>query len=259
MAEAEEVEELVRLGDIHRAADGCGALIWAAQGRGDGSPGPGVRAWRHGAALAVASPNPQQDRLVVGGDGADAGVLLRRVLDRVGPSYRLLGEAALIGDLMRQLPGLVPVHHFLWMETMSPTGAGAAGVRWLDARGERQAAALFDRFFPDSYAQPGREGVRRWAGVLDEVNGGAAAEPLVVAADAWSAAGCGFMGGVVTHPAARGRGLARAVCGFVVDALVARYGRTALMVLTGNAPAIATYERLGMTKRLFRAAHLPAR
>ena len=63
----------------------------------------------------------------------------------------------------------------------------------------------------------------------------------------------------VTHPAARGRGLARAVCGFVVDALVHQYGRAALMVLTGNAPAIATYERLGMAKHRFGAAHIPAR
>lgn len=88
--------------------------------------------------------------------------------------------------------------------------------------------------------------------------GGEAEEPLAVAADAWSAAGCGFISGVVTHPGARGRGLGRAVCGFVLDALVARYGRAGLMVFAENAPAIAMYERLGMTKRLFRAAYVPA-
>jgi hypothetical protein len=49
------------------------------------------------------------------------------------------------------------------------------------------------------------------------------------------------------------------VCGFVVDALVNQHGRAALMVLTGNAPAVATYERLGMAKRLFGAAHIAAR
>jgi predicted GNAT family acetyltransferase len=99
--------------------------------------------------------------------------------------------------------------------------------------------------------------VRRWAGVVGEVDGSAGTEPLAVAADAWSAAGCGFMAGVVTHPTARGRGLAWAVCGFVVDALVHRHGRAALMVLTDNAPAIATYQRLGMTTRLFGAAQMP--
>lgn len=253
------MEELARLSDIEQAAAGHGQLIWAAQGQGGESLGPGVRAWRHGAALVVASPNRQQDRLAVKGDSADAVVLVQRVLEEVGASYRLLGEAALIDALVRQLPGLVPVHNFFWMETTSLSGVATAGVRWLDAREEKEATSLFDRFFPDSYAQPGRAGVRRWAGVVGEVDGSAGVEPLAVAADAWSAAGCGFMGGVVTHPSARGRGLARTVSGFVLDALVNRYGRAALMVLTTNAPAIATYERLGMAKRRFGAAHIPAR
>ncbi|MFD3837982.1 GNAT family N-acetyltransferase [Streptomyces sp. NPDC058642] len=154
---------------------------------------------------------------------------------------------------------LAPVHNFFWMETTSPSGAATAGVRWLNAREEKETTHLFDRFFPDSYAQPGRAGMRRWAGVVGEVDSSVGTKPLAVAADAWSAAGCGVIGGVLTHPAARGRGLARAVSGFVVDALVRRHGRAALMVLTANVPAIATYERLGVTKRLFGAAHLAAR
>ncbi|MFJ6852304.1 hypothetical protein ACIQM3_17520 [Streptomyces sp. NPDC091271] len=40
----------------------------------------------------MASPNRQQDRLAVMGDGADVVVLVRRVLKEVGASYRLLGE-----------------------------------------------------------------------------------------------------------------------------------------------------------------------
>ncbi|MDT0267457.1 GNAT family N-acetyltransferase [Streptomyces sp. DSM 44915] len=247
------MEELARLSDIEQASAGDGLSLWAAQGRRDDRLGPGVRAWRQGSALAVASPNARQNRLAISGDGADAAALARRALAEVGPSYRLLGEAALIDALVGQLPTLTPVHNFFWMETTRPTGAATAGARWLDAREEKEATSLFDRFFPDSYAQPGRTGVRRWAGVLGEVNG-VGAEPLAVAADAWSAAGCGFMGGVVTHPAARGRGLARAVSGFLLDALLAQHGRAALMVLTGNTPAIATYERLGMHKRRCGAA-----
>ncbi|KAB8161709.1 GNAT family N-acetyltransferase [Streptomyces sp. 3MP-14] len=249
------MRELERLSDVERCAAGDGQPVWAAQGRGGDRLGPGVRAWRHGAALAVASPSAQQDRLAVRGDAADAAVLVRRVLDEAGPSYRLLGEAPLIDALVRRLPGLVPVHRFLWMETTTRSGVATADVRWLDADEVEAAAPLFDRYFPDSYARPGRAGVRRWAGAP----GDAGTEPLAVAADAWSAAGCGFMGGVVTHPAARGRGLARAVCGFVLDALVQRHGRAALMVMADNAPAIATYERLGLTKRLFGAAHRPER
>ncbi|MER6184882.1 GNAT family N-acetyltransferase [Streptomyces sp. NPDC001652] len=253
------MEELARLRDIEQAAAGDGHPLWAAQGQGGDSLGPGVRAWRHGAALAVASPNPQQDRLTVKGDGTDATVLVQRILAEIGPSYRVLGEVALIDALLRQLPNLAPVHNYFWMETASPSGAATAGVRWLTAREEKETTHLFDRFFPDSYAQPGRAGIRRWAGVIGEVDSSIGTKPLAVAADAWSATGCGFMGGVLTHPAARGRGLAQAVSGFVMDALVRRYGRAALMVLTTNTPAIATYERLGMTKRLFGAAHLAAR
>jgi GNAT superfamily N-acetyltransferase len=132
----------------------------------------------------------------------------------------------------------------------APAG-GAVSAGWLGPRGEAEAQELFDHCFPDSYAQPGRPGVRRWAGVY---GGPAPGAPLAVAADAWSAAGCGFMAGVVTHPRARGRGLGAAVSRFVVDALVRDHGRAALMVDTGNAPAVRAYERTGMTRHLFAAA-----
>ncbi|MGW3952511.1 GNAT family N-acetyltransferase [Streptomyces sp. NPDC004752] len=58
----------------------------------------------------------------------------------------------------------------------------------------------------------------------------------------------------MTHPRARGRGLAAAVSAFVADALVRRHGRVALMVDADNAPAIVAYERAGMRGRLFGAA-----
>ncbi|MFE3517548.1 GNAT family N-acetyltransferase [Streptomyces sp. NPDC059166] len=252
------MKELRCLSDIEQAAAGDGQLIWAAQGQGGESLGPGVRAWSHGEAVVVASPNREQNRLAVKGDSGDAAVLVRRALDEVGASYRILGESAVIDELVRELPGLVPVHQFFWMETRSPSGVTADGVRWLDTRSEREATSLFDRFFPDSYAQPGRAGVRRWAGIAGMLDAAVGVQPLAVAADAWSATGCGFMGGVITHPAARGRGLARAVSGFVLDALVRHHGRAALMVLAGNTPAIATYERLGMVKRRFGAAQMQA-
>jgi hypothetical protein len=60
--------------------------------------------------------------------------------------------------------------------------------------------------------------------------------------------------GVRWLDAARGRGLGTAVCRFVVDARVREHGRAALMVDAGNAPAVAAYEGIGMTKRLFKAA-----
>ncbi|WP_331732813.1 GNAT family N-acetyltransferase [Streptomyces sp. NBC_01718] len=249
------MEELARYSDVEQAAVGDGHLVWAAQGRADDRLGPGVRAWRHGTAVIVASPDiSRRDRLAVRGDGADVAVLVRRVLDEVGPSYRPFGEASSLDALAGHLPGLVPVPGFFWMDTTSESGAAAPGVGWLEVGEERDVAAMFDDFYPDSHAQPGRGGVRRWAGAAAQAPGEAGSQPMAVAADAWSAAGCGFIAGVLTHPAARGRGLGRAVCGFVVDHLVRHHGRAALMVEAGNLPAVATYERLGMKKRLFAAA-----
>lgn len=242
------MEELVKLSDIELAADGDGQLVWAAQGRADGSPGPGVRAWRHGTALAVASPDVSgRDRLAVRGDFDDAIPLVRHALDAVGPSYRVFGRASLISVLPDHLTWLGPVGDLFWMDITSAPEGPAPDVHWLDAREDDAVASLFDHF-PRSFAQPGRSGVRRWAGVLGDVDD-AGPQPLAVAAEAWSAEGCGYLAGVVTHPAARGRGLAQAVCGFVVGELVRRYGRAALMVHADNAPAIAAYERLGMAKR----------
>ncbi|MDH6217824.1 GNAT family N-acetyltransferase [Streptomyces pseudovenezuelae] len=230
-----------------------GHLIWAAQLRPDGSPAPGVRVYRHGLATAVASPGLSgRDRIAVAGEEADALILVRDVLREVGPTYRPFGEAGLIDGLVRGIPQL---GHgggpFLWMETTVPhAAAGPERVGWLDAPGERAAGDLFARHFPDSYAQPGRPGVRRWAGLRDEADG----RLLAVAADAWSAGGCGFLAGVVTHPGARGRGLGGEVSAFVVGELVRDHGRAALMVDAGNVGAVGVYERVGMRGRVFGAA-----
>ncbi|WP_236570087.1 GNAT family N-acetyltransferase [Streptomyces mexicanus] len=253
-----------------------GHLVWAAQATPEGRPGPGVRIRRRGTATAVASPALSgRDRIAVAGRPADAVPLVREVLAEVGPTYRPFGDAELIDALIREIDGLEPGGApFHWMETRTaPEPVHAPGLRlgWLDAGGERQAQTLFDRFFPGSYAQPGRPGVRRWAGVYaterpdgagegdgeragDGDADGGGGRLLAVAADAWSAAGCGLLAGVVAHPRARGRGLGAAVSAFVIDALVRRYGRAALMVDADNTPAVRAYERAGMRARLFGAA-----
>jgi len=235
--------------------EGAGHLLWAARLRPDGQLGPGVRVFRHGSATAVVSPGLSgRDRIAVDGKAEDALVLVRdEVLAATGPGYRPFGDAELIAALVRGIPGLVAAGgpEFLWMETTAPPPGVPEGVVWLDEEGEKEAATVFDHCFPDSYAQPGRPGTRRWAGAYDPDGGGAL---LAVAGDAWSGAGCGFMAGVVTRPEARGRGLGAAVSRFVVDALVREHGRAALMVDADNTAAVAAYRRAGMSGRTFGAA-----
>ncbi len=241
------------VGAPHLLPDNPGHLLWAAQLRPDGRPGPGVRVFRRGSATAVVSPGLSgRDRIAVGGEVDDALVLVRdEVLAEVGPGYRPFGDAELIGALVRGIPGLVGAGGpgFLWMETAESPSVVPEGVGWLDAEGEREAVALFEDSFPGSYARPGRPGARRWAGAY-----GRGGVLLAVAGDAWSGGGCGFMAGVVTRPEARGRGLGVAVSRFVVDALVREYGRAALMVDADNPAAIAAYRRAGMRGREFAAA-----
>ncbi|MFG2843648.1 GNAT family N-acetyltransferase [Kitasatospora sp. NPDC048296] len=205
----------------------------------------------------MASPDLSgRDRLAVMGGTDDATHVVRHVLDDVGPSYRPVGQASLIEALIGAIRGLSPIPEFYWMETSAVPDSPAVGVEWLDEVRVKEATSLFDRFFPDSFAQPEDGGAHRWAGIVDSLGSRERPEPLAVAADVWSAADCGFLAGVCVHPSARGRGLAQAVCGFVIEALVRRHGRAALMVHADNQAAIAVYERLGMTKRLLRAAQV---
>lgn len=192
----------------------------------------------------MASPGLSgRDRITVSGAVRDAVPLVRDVLAEAGPAYRPFGRAELIDAVVRGVPGTrAGGPPFLRMETAERPGP-AVGV-------ERDAVPLFERHFPESYAQPGRPGVRRWAGVY----GGDGRALLAVAADAWSAVGCGFVAGVLTAPGARGLGLGAAVSRFVGDALVRDFGRAALMVDAADAAAVAAYERVGMRGVPLRAA-----
>ncbi|GAA3133792.1 hypothetical protein GCM10010466_25500 [Planomonospora alba] len=263
--------------EVVGACAGDAMVVWAAQGMRCG-----VRAWAWGEAVAVASPElNRRDRLTVRGPAGAVAELVRRVLPELGPSYRLLGERALVAELVERLPGARLLAAFEWMETGGPgegpgagggspaaavrvgagggvrRGAGAAdlcgGVGWLPAEADGRVAELLAVASPSAWAVPGLAGIRRWAGV----RGGDGAL-LAVAADAWSAPQVGFVAGVATAPAFRGRGLGEAVCRFVVGELAAGHGRVALMVDSDNAGAIRVYERLGMRLRPVAAAEPPA-
>ncbi|MEV8638131.1 GNAT family N-acetyltransferase [Streptosporangium sp. NPDC051023] len=246
--------ELTAAEDVTAACHDDTLVVWAAQGM----PG-GVRAWALGEAVAVASPElNRRDRLTVLGPAAQVAALVLRVLPELGPSYRLLGDRALIAELAERMPGTGPVRPFEWMDTARPsspqeTAEGTAEeIGWLgDADGE--VAALLAEAAPSAWAVPGLPGIRRWAGVRSSDG-----TLVATAADAWSCPAVGFVAGVATAQALRGRGYGRRVCAFAFDALIAAHGRVALVVDTDNYPAIGVYERLGLNGRPVAALALPA-
>ncbi|MFF0266414.1 GNAT family N-acetyltransferase [Kribbella sp. NPDC004536] len=232
--------------ELALVSEGDSIIEWAAQGFTTGA-----RAWRDGAAVAVASPDvSKHDRLAVAGSIEDAVRLVTGVLPEVGPSYRPFGDEGLIRALAERVPGLRFSAAFGWMDADQVPDVTASAA-WLD--GDGGVEELLAEASPSSYAWPGRPGVRRWAALTGDRD-----ELLSVAADAWSAPTIGFLAGVATHPVARGKGLSRRVSGFVTAELVKSYGRAALMVDGNNPAAIAVYRRLGYTYREVAAASASA-
>ncbi|GIH61805.1 GNAT family N-acetyltransferase [Microbispora siamensis] len=251
------MRELVSEAEVVAASGDDDLVVWAAQGMR-----PGVRAWAYGDAVAVASPEAsRRDRLAVRGPAAQVVPLVRHALAEAGPSYRPLGDAALIEQVVQAAPELELAGHFSWMgteklapprqETSQETTSREVGASWLAESAAPEVAELLAAANPGSYAVPGLPRVRRWAGVRD--GSGAL---LAVAADAWSAPTVGLLAGVATAAPARGRGLGERVCRFVASALLAEHGRAALMVDDWNRAAVAVYERLGFARRRVAAAGL---
>ncbi|MGC0421295.1 GNAT family N-acetyltransferase [Embleya sp. AB8] len=243
MWEITEHEELVR-----RCA-GDPMCVWAAQGlRG------GRRAWASAdrrAAVVAGADLSRHDRLALYGPPDALVPLVREVLAEVGPSYRPFGAPERIAALVAGVPGLVAAGSFGWMDLVAarePDSVPGPAL-WLAEDADHEVAALIEAGFPSSYAKPGVPGVERWAGVRD-----ADGTLLAVAALAWSAPSIGFLAGVGVAPAARGRGLGRVVCAFVLAEARARHGGAALMVDEWNHAAVRLYERLGMVYRPVEAA-----
>ncbi|MEU6411574.1 GNAT family N-acetyltransferase [Microbispora sp. NPDC046933] len=254
------MRELVSEAEVVAASGDDDLVVWAAQGMR-----PGVRAWAYGEAVVVAGPETaRRDRLAVRGEAGQVVPLLRHALAESGPSYRPIGDAALIERVVAAVPELKLDGHFSWMgaeklapprrNATGPEGAGREGAAsWLADSAAPEVAELLAAANPGSYAVPGLPRVRRWAGVRD-----GSGVLLAVAADAWSAPTVGLLAGVATAVSARGRGLGERVCRFVVSALLAEHGRAALMVDDWNQAAIVVYERLGFTRRRVAVAGLRA-
>ncbi|GAA0499343.1 hypothetical protein Ade02nite_83100 [Paractinoplanes deccanensis] len=238
---------MLTLDDLATATRHDPLMIWAADR-------PEARVFARAGAVAVACPDlSRRDRMPVHGDPDAVADLLRDVLPLVGPSYRPLGDEALLTAVAERLPTVEVAGRFGWMDTARPPayGGGEEQPHWLGPGELAEVTALLADAFPESYARPGGSGVRRWAGVR-----GADGALLAVAADAWSSARVGFLAGVATATGTRGRGLAASLCSFVTRELLAGRDRVALFVDYWNSAALATYEKLGFALRPIAAAHV---
>ncbi|WP_329120424.1 GNAT family N-acetyltransferase [Streptomyces sp. NBC_01465] len=221
-------------------------LIWAARDLTTS------RAWRSadGGAYAVAAPDLcRRDRLAVSGPPGPAITLVRELLPDLGPTYRPLGDAALVGALAAAIPALTVEDTFGWMSTAAAVPVAGDKAEWLSEEAHPEITALLAEAFPSSAALPGIPGVESWAGVRDDDG-----TLLATAALAWSSPTVGLLTGVAVHPSARGRGLARTVCAHTLNEALARHGTAALMVDGDNASAIGLYARLGLSYRELSAA-----
>jgi GNAT superfamily N-acetyltransferase len=235
---------------------------WTAQGL----PASGAaRAWtsEDGRALAVAGPDlSRYDRLAVRGPAEALVPLVREALAEVGPSYRPFGDRPAITALVAAgVSGLAWAGDFGWMDRTGG-GAGDAGgtkpdgkAAWLSSPADDlEITELLRTAFPSSYAVPGAPGVERWAGTRDDTG-----RLTAVAALAWSATEVGFLAGIGVHPEARGQGLGRTVCRFVLAEALSRHGSAALMVDDDNGAAISLYRALGLRYRPVSAAAMVVR
>jgi ribosomal protein S18 acetylase RimI-like enzyme len=207
---------------------------------------PATRAWCSGDGTAAAIARPglaQRDRvLLVGREFAAAG-LLRDLLPVLGPTYRPFGDRHLIDHVLGRVPGLERRGEFSWMwcsagRTRPDPHPGTVG--WAGPEDAEDISDLLARNFPDSYAQPGRAGVQRWAK--------AALGHRIVAtgAWAWSTSDVGLISGVTVDAGLRGTGFGRAIASFLVHEALCTFGTVGLLVDEDNVPAVALYRSLGL-------------
>jgi GNAT superfamily N-acetyltransferase len=215
---------------------------WVAQ---DGAPA--TRAWCSADRTAAAIARPglaQRDRVLVLGRKSAAVGLLSDVLPLLGPTYRPFGDRHLIDHVLGHVPGLERRGEFRWMWCSAghrlPGDARPPPVTWAEPGDAEAIAALLARNFPDSYAQPGRAGVQRWAKI--DLGG----RIVATGAWAWSGSTVGMISGIAVDAGLRGTGLGRAIASFLVHEALRTFGTAGLLADEDNLPAVALYRSIGL-------------
>ncbi len=128
---------------------------------------------------------------------------------------------------------------FRWLSAPPPHQPGEQDVVPLED--DHAVAALLEAASPRASARPGDPGLRRWVGVHDE-----AGSLLACAADTSAATGVGHLSSIAVAPAARGRGLGRAVTAALARALFEDgCDVVSLGMYADNAAGRAVYDALG--------------
>jgi GNAT superfamily N-acetyltransferase len=204
----------------------------------------GVEAvWRHDDALVVQGGRPRHDAtgpvFTAFGPANSLAPLMAEVAEEAAPAYRVTVVAHAAAHLPPTWRHRDP-HRWHWMLTRSmPPGPGLP-VEEVDATDEVEA--LLDLAQPDAHARPGTPGIESWLGVRER---GAL---VAVGALLRQPDGTGHLRAVSVHPAHRGRGVGLGLSAALTRrALAGRSGVATLGVYTDNAPALATYTRLGYT------------
>jgi len=214
-----------------------------------------------GRAVAWVSPDPTdlgelQPVVQVMGDPAAAAALCAHVLGERSGGRPVTLPSAAETSLGRHGMRLEVEARWHYRALTAPVpGPAPAGAVWLPAEGatRHEVLGMLQRHAPELAERADVPDVTRWAGVREESTG----ELLVVCADvsprtAAEGATIGVLGSIAVHTMHRRQGLGSLVIRWAARAMFGE-GRTSvgLAVYSSNAPALATYDRLGFDDREF--------
>lgn len=202
---------------------------------------PAVKGWVGEGATAWLGTDPEEGTTYVSalGEPAAVGELLTQLLPELPPRQRVTvprGTPA-------HLPAWVGMEgtdwDFRWLSEPSAPQPGEDRVTALDD--EAAVTALLTFASPTASALPGDAAVRRWFGIRDS-----AGTLVACTADTSGATGVGHLSSIAVDPAARGRGLGKAVTAALTRTLLAEGNDlVTLGMYATNTAGRALYDALG--------------
>jgi ribosomal protein S18 acetylase RimI-like enzyme len=209
--------------------------------------------WRGVRWITAVAKVPETD-----GSRAAAVALVDRLAQQAASSGTPATGVTWPRSALELLPGrLRPAHHEEWdhwFTVQAPRPAQLRTTYPVDpevvdlAADDPRIPQLLEIASPDAPIRPGDPRVVRWAAIEDPDAASAPRGVLAMAAVTAQRSGAAHLNDVATHPAARGRGLARLLCGRVtVDALAEGRPAVTLGMYTDNVAARRLYTGLGFT------------